>query len=119
MKRSFKMIVMMLALTFGALIFNGASSQAAVSITNVKQTKASSNYVELQWDAVIYGDSVYYRVYYGSSADSLTGYSDTSSTDETLYHLTEGSTYYARVVAFADYKRQTPIAESEVIQVSN
>ena len=29
MKRSFKMIVMMLALTFGALIFNGASSQAA------------------------------------------------------------------------------------------
>ena len=36
MKRSFKMIVMMLALTFGALIFNGASSQAAVSITNVK-----------------------------------------------------------------------------------
>ena len=33
MKRSFKMIVMMLALTFGALIFNGASSQAAVSIT--------------------------------------------------------------------------------------
>ena len=39
MKRSFKMIVMMLALTFGALIFNGASSQAAVSITNVKQTK--------------------------------------------------------------------------------
>lgn len=47
MKRSFKMIVMMLALTFGALIFNGASSQAAVSITNVKQTKASSDYVEL------------------------------------------------------------------------
>lgn len=118
MKRSFKMIVMMLALTFGALIFNGASSQAAVSITNVKQTKASSDYVELQWDAVFYGDRVYYRVYYGSSADSLTGYSDTSSTDETLYHLTEGSTYYARVVAFADYKRQTPIAESEVIQVS-
>lgn len=63
MKRSFKMIVMMLALTFGALIFNGASSQAAVSITNVKQTKASSNYVELQWDAVIYGDSVYITVY--------------------------------------------------------
>ena len=118
MKRSFKMIVMMLALTFGALIFNGASSQAAVSITNVKQTKASSDYVELQWDAVFYGDRVYYRVYYGSSASSLTGYSDTSSTDETLYHLTEGSTYYARVVAFADYKRQTPIAESEVIQVS-
>ena len=118
MKRSFKMIVMMLALTFGALIFNGASSQAAVSITNVKQIKASSSYVELQWDAVIYGDGVYYRVYYGSSADSLTGYSDTSSTDETLYRLTEGSTYYARVVAFADYKRQTPIAESEVIQVS-
>ena len=118
MKRSFKMIVMMLALTFGALIFNGASSQAAVSVTNVKQIKASSSYVELQWDAVIYGDGVYYRVYYGSSADSLTGYSDTSSTDETLYRLTEGSTYYARVVAFADYKRQTPIAESEVIQVS-
>ncbi len=101
MKRSFKMIVMMLALTFGALIFNGASSQAAVFYYKCKkQTKASSDYVELQWDAVFYGDRVYYRVYYGSSADSLTGYSDTSSTDETLYHLTEGSTYYARVVAF-------------------
>ena len=58
MKRSFKMIVMMLALTFGALIFNGASSQAAVSITNVKQTKASSDYVELQWDAVFYGEYI-------------------------------------------------------------
>lgn len=42
MKRSFKMIVMMLALTFGALIFNGASSQAAVSITNVNRPRQAA-----------------------------------------------------------------------------
>ena len=119
MKKSVKMLLTVFSVLIAAFAFTGIKSEAAaIQITDFKQTDAGSTYAEVQWGAVAYGSTVNYRVYWGTSPSSLTGYKNAYGIDCTLFDLTPGQTYYAAVVAYSDYYK-TPIAESQVIPISS
>ena len=122
MKKSVKMLLAVCAFAFTVLLVSGTESKAAGTITGLKQTKASSSSVSVQWDAYLGANSVYYATWIGNSvADVQAGNAKKESaygTTDTIYDLTQGGTYYVRVVAYSDYKLTQLLASSSIIQVA-
>ncbi len=124
MKRSMKMLFALSVFAFTVLLAAGTESKAAGKITGMKQTKASSSYVEVQWDAYLGAGAsdVYYATWIGNTvADVQAGNAKKESawgTDDMLSGLTKGAVYYVRVDAYANYSRTQLLASSDVIQVA-
>ena len=117
MKKTWKVLLMVFAVAFGVMLFNGTSSKAAVAITGLKQTKATSSSVTVQWQPYMATD-VYYATYIGTSAASLTRKDPAYRTDNYISGLTEGGVYYVQVRAYSDSSRTKQIAASNTIQVA-
>ncbi len=118
MKKSVKLLLSVCALAFTVLLFSGTESKAAGTISGIKQTSASSSYLEIQWDAYLSSDTVYYATLIGNSATSLTKKESAWGTTDMISGLTEGATYYVQVCAYSDSARSTLVAQSSVIQVT-
>lgn len=122
MKKSVKLFLAVFAMAVTVLLVSGTESKAAGTITGLKQTKASSESVYLQWDAYLGANSVCYAMWIGNSAaDVQAGNAKKESaygTSDSISGLTEGGTYYVRVDAYSDYNRSQLLASSAIIQVA-
>lgn len=98
MKKSVKFLMTTVALTVGVLAFSKAESKAA--ITELKQTEGNKTSIKLEWSAELGAQS--YAVQFSQDGNTWFTMETTSSTSETVYNLTAGSTYYARVGSFSE-----------------
>lgn len=113
MKKSVKFLVATVALTAGMLVFSKADSKAAV--TGVTQTDGDNSSIGLQWNADLGAES--YAIQFSQDGSTWVTVETTSSASDTVYSLTAGSTYYARVGSFSTYswkidKTNTPTPAS-------
>lgn len=115
MKKSLKALFMVFAVAFGVLLLQGTTSKATVN--NLVQTGATTTRVDLQWAAVLGSD----RYVVQFSQDGQTNWTEmttTSSTSDSVYYLSPGSVYYARVLAYSDwYGDKKLMDQSAVIKV--
>lgn len=98
MKNYVKAVVTFVFL-MAAVAFMPVVADAAATPTGLKQTYATSGYVDFSWDAVP-NASTYYTSW---SADGIT-WSDGETTygdpSESIYNLSAGKSYYVRVASF-------------------
>lgn len=113
MKKTIKFLMTTVAITAGVLAFSKADSSAAV--TGIMQTEGKTTSVSLQWNTDLGAKS--YAIQFSQDGTAWYTMETTSSTSDTVYNLTAGSTYYARVGSFsvASWKidktnTQTPVS---------
>ena len=124
MKKTFKTLVMMFALTFGVLLFAGTESKAATWQANLKQTEATTTRISFAWDSYLGSTPAekYYIYFSTSGVDGTWGQLSGSEYERgntcTVYGLSAGAVYYLKVVPVTiDGDVIIPLAESETIIV--
>lgn len=113
MKKSLSVLLMVFAVAFGVLVFNGTTSKAATWDADIRQTDASDSSAKLEWNAYLGAD--FYEIYFSNDNSSWTEMDWSSEPSATIYNLTSGQTYYVKVVAYTGYHwddNATPVAES-------
>lgn len=117
MKKSVKMLLAVCAFAFTVLLVSGTESKAAVNL-GLKQTDAGSNSVDLQWNA--YLGAGCYHIQLSTDGNTWTDMEHSSYPTDTVYKLSAGAAYYARVVVYSGshYSGETPITVSETAVVA-
>lgn len=114
MKKTMKFFITTVALTAGVLAFSKVDSKAAV--VDVAQTGAEDTKITLQWSAALGTKSYAIQLSEDGNSNWVT-METTSSTNDTVYNLASGHTYYVRVGGFNTYswdidKDNTPEADT-------
>lgn len=125
MKKSIKMLLMVFAVAFGALLVSGTASKAASAAAQnwnagLTQVDADTQNVALQWQASFADNAGHYRIFVGTSQNQMTEKDYTSSTNAIIRNLTPNSVYYVQVQVWSEYHFSDDsvlVAASEVIPV--
>lgn len=99
MKKGITKILSACVFAFVVFLAAGTQSKAAVNM-GVKQTGAGSSYVNLAWDAQL--GAGHYHTQFSQDGKNWIDMDNSSSPSESVYNLTQGASYYARVVAYKD-----------------
>ena len=97
MKKGITKILSACVFAFVVFLAAGTQSKAAVNM-GVKQTGAGSSYVDLAWDAQL--GAGHYHTQFSQDGKNWIDMDNSSSPSESVYNLTQGASYYARVVAY-------------------
>lgn len=97
MKKSLQMLLTVCVFAFTVLLVSAMDSKAAVNM-GLKQTDAGSNSVELAWNADL--GSVHYHVQFSNDGTTWNDMDWSSSPEGYINNLSQGATYYARVVVY-------------------
>lgn len=97
MKKSVKTVLVVLAFAFITAMAMGTTSKAATNI-GLKQTGSGTSYVELAWNAQLGVECYHIELSTDGKKWVQMGYS--SSPTKTIYSLSQGSAYYARVTMY-------------------
>lgn len=97
MKKGITKILSACVFAFVVFLAAGTQSKAAVNM-GVKQTGAGSSYVDLAWNAQL--GAGHYHTQFSQDGKNWIDMDNSSSPSETVYNLTQGAGYYARVVAY-------------------
>ena len=137
MKKTFKTLVMMFALTFGVLLFAGTESKAGekgiltaaelntveVSITSCKQdvTNLKTDQVTVAWSAAFAGDC--YGVFISPDGNTFYEQDTVTGVDDVIYNLSLDTAYYVVICSFKgqsydDFNERTLIGRSDIIKVA-
>lgn len=89
-------------------------ARAVTPIANFRQVDCSTDSIMVSWDAIL-EKNIKYHVYISQDNTNWTEWEDTSITETWLNKLTEGTSYYIKVVAVSN---GTNVAESDVIMAT-
>lgn len=99
MKKGITKILSACVFAFVVFLAAGTQSKAAVNM-GVKQTGAGSSYVDLAWNAQL--GAGHYHTQFSQDGKNWIDMDNSSSPSESVYNLTQGASYYARVVAYKE-----------------
>ena len=100
MKKGITKMLSVCVFAFVVFLAAGTESKAATTNMGLKQTNAGSSYVNLAWDAQL--GAGHYHTQFSQDGKNWIDMDDSSSPSESVYNLTQGASYYARVVAYKD-----------------
>lgn len=119
MKKSVKTVLAVLAFAFITAMAMGTTSKAATNI-GLKQTGSGTGYVELAWNAQLGVDC--YHTEFSTDGKNWIQMGYSSSPTETVYSLSQGCVYYARVTMYQGgyhyNKSETYCGVSETVVVA-
>lgn len=122
MKKSWKMLLATCAVAITALVTPGIQSKAATAANmDVHQTDARSGSVDIAWNAQL-GYNHYHVEMSNDGVNWIDNDEYTSSPDDYISNLSQGQTYYVRIVAykdghlFGDHNKNTSLV-SEAVRV--
>lgn len=97
MKKGITKILSACVFAFVVFLAAGTQSKAAVNM-GVKQTGAGGSYVDLAWNAQL--GAGHYHTQFSQDGKNWIDMEYSSSPSDSVYNLTQGASYYARVVAY-------------------